>query len=104
MRVLREQRGAAEQAARTRRWLGEGDRSDVGREEVKRIAATLGGEASGLNVTALMQDVLLGRLGLPRTVSAPKAKEHRSLRTSWPFAWATRTACSRWRSSGFWPA
>ncbi|MBE2242133.1 MAG: GTPase [Burkholderiaceae bacterium] len=59
--------------------FADGDKSEVEREEVKRIAATLGGQASGLNVQALMQDVLLGRLSLPQAVSALKAREHRQL-------------------------
>ena len=59
--------------------FADGDKSDVEREEVKRIAATLGGQASELKVSALMPDVLLGRLGLHQAVSALKAKEHRQL-------------------------
>lgn len=59
--------------------FADGDKSDLERAEVKRIAATLGGQASALNVQALMQDVLLGRLALPQAVAALKAREHRQL-------------------------
>ena len=59
--------------------FADGDKSDAEREEVKRIATTLGGQAAGLNIPALMQDVLLKRLGLPEAVAALKAPEHRQL-------------------------
>ncbi|HMN74445.1 MAG TPA: GTPase [Burkholderiaceae bacterium] len=59
--------------------FADGDKSEVEREEVKRIAATLGGQASELNIPALMQDVLFGRLSVPKAVGALKAKEHRQL-------------------------
>ena len=59
--------------------FADGDKSDAEREEVKRIATTLGGQASGLNVPALMQDVLLKRLGVPEAVAALKAPEQRQL-------------------------
>jgi tellurite resistance protein/uncharacterized protein (DUF697 family) len=59
--------------------FADGDKSEAEREEVKRIATTLGGQASGLNIPALMQDVLLKRLGLPQAVAALKAQEHRQL-------------------------
>ena len=59
--------------------FADGDKSDAEREEVKRIATTLGGQATGLNIPALMQDVLLKRLGLPDAVAALKAPEHRQL-------------------------
>ncbi|MBN8491717.1 MAG: GTPase [Burkholderiales bacterium] len=59
--------------------FADGDKSDAEREEVKRIATTLGSQASGLNIPALMQDVLLKRLGLPQAVAALQAQEHRQL-------------------------
>ena len=59
--------------------FADGDKSEAEREEVKRIATTLGGQASGLNIPALMQDVLLKRLGLPQAVAVLKAQEHRQL-------------------------
>jgi uncharacterized protein (DUF697 family)/tellurite resistance protein len=59
--------------------FADGDKSEAEREEVKRIATTLGGQAAGLNMPALMQDVLLKRLDLPQAVAALKAQEHRQL-------------------------
>lgn len=57
--------------------FADGEKAEAEREEVKRIAATLGTQATGLNIPALMQDVLLKRLGLNQAVSALKAREHR---------------------------
>jgi uncharacterized protein (DUF697 family) len=57
--------------------FADGDKSDAERDEVKRIAASLGGQAGGLNIPALMQDVLLKRLGVPEAVAALEAPEHR---------------------------
>ncbi len=59
--------------------FADGSKSDAEREEVKRIASGLGGPGSGLNVAALMQDVLLKRLGLREAVAALQAPEHRQL-------------------------
>lgn len=59
--------------------FADGDKSEAEREEVKRIATSLGGQVAGLNVPALMQDVLLRRLGLPEAVAALKSQEHRQL-------------------------
>jgi uncharacterized protein (DUF697 family)/tellurite resistance protein len=59
--------------------FADGDKSESEREEVKRIATTLGGQAAGLNIPALMQDVLLKRLGVPEAVAALKAPEQRQL-------------------------
>lgn len=59
--------------------FADGDKSDAEREEVRRIAQTLGAQAAGLNVPALMQDVLLGRLGVPEAVAALKSQPHRQL-------------------------
>ena len=59
--------------------FADGDKSEAEREEVKRIATTLGGQAAGLNIPALMQDVLLKRLGLREAVAALKAPELRQL-------------------------
>ena len=59
--------------------FADGNKSEAEREEVKRIATTLGGQATGLNIPALMQDVLLKRLDLPEAVAALKADEHRQL-------------------------
>lgn len=59
--------------------FADGDKSEAEREEVKRISSTLGGQAAGLNIPALMQDVLLKRLGLPEAVATLRAPEHRQL-------------------------
>jgi uncharacterized protein (DUF697 family)/tellurite resistance protein len=59
--------------------FADGDKSDAERAEVKRIATTLGDQAAGLDVPALMQDVLLKRLGLPEALASLKAPEHRQL-------------------------
>ncbi len=59
--------------------FADGDKSEAEREEVKRIVITLGGQAGGLNVSALMQDVLLKRLGVAEVVAALKTQEHRQL-------------------------
>lgn len=59
--------------------FADGDKSEAEREEVKRIATTLGGQDAGLNIPALMQDVLLKRLGLREAVAALKAPELRQL-------------------------
>ena len=59
--------------------FADGDKSEAEREEVKRIASTLGDQTAGLNIPALMQDVLLKRLGVRQAVAALKAPEHRQL-------------------------
>jgi len=59
--------------------FADGDKSEAEREEVKRIATTLGGQAAGLNIPELMRDVLLKRLDLSEAVVALKAHEHRQL-------------------------
>lgn len=59
--------------------FADGDKSEAEREEIKRIATTLGGQDAGLNIPALMQDVLLKRLGLREAVAALKAPELRQL-------------------------
>ncbi len=59
--------------------FADGNKSEAERDEVKRIAANLGGQSQGLNVAALMQDILLKRLGLPEAVATLKAPEQRQL-------------------------
>ena len=59
--------------------FADGNKSEAEREEVKRIATTLGGQAAELNIPALMQDVLLKRLGVRETVAALNAPELRQL-------------------------
>src|SRR5574337_566225 len=56
--------------------FADGDKSEPEREEIKRIAASLGSQAAGLNIPALMQDVLLRRLGLPQAVAAVNRDLH----------------------------
>jgi hypothetical protein len=75
--------------------FADGDKSDAEREEVKRIAATLGGQVSGLNIPALMQDVLLKRLGVHEAVTALKAQRRNTANwlTDWPCVYATRATC-----------
>ena len=59
--------------------FADGNKSEAEREEVKRIATTLGSQVAGLNISALIQDVLLKRLGLSEAAAALKALEHRQL-------------------------
>ena len=59
--------------------FADGDKSEAERDEVKRIAATLGDAASSLNVPALMQDVLLKRVGVSEALAVLKAPEQRQL-------------------------
>ncbi len=59
--------------------FADGNKSEAEREEVKRIAVNLGGQAQGLNVASLMQDILLKRLGLPEAVAQLKSPEQRQL-------------------------
>ncbi len=59
--------------------FADGNKSETERDEVKRIAANLGGQAQGLNVAALMQDILLKRLGLPEAVAQLESPEQRQL-------------------------
>lgn len=63
--------------------FADGSKSDAEREEVKRIVRNLSGQATGLDVSALMQDVLLKRIGVAEAVAALKAPEHRQLAYEW---------------------
>ncbi len=49
--------------------FADGRKSDAEREEIKRIASTLGSEVSSLNIPGLMQDVLLQRLDVPEVLA-----------------------------------
>jgi DnaJ-domain-containing protein 1 len=85
--------------------FADGDKSEAEREEVKRIASTLGDQTAGLNIPALMQDVLLKRLGVRQALAALKARRNTaSWPTSWPCVSATPTACRRRPSASFSPA
>lgn len=59
--------------------FADGDKSDVERTEVRRIADNLGAQAAGLNLPALVQDVLLGRLTVSDAASALQQPSHRQL-------------------------
>ena len=74
---LQEQRGLLAVALMAA--FADGRKADAEREEIKRIAQSLGAQAAGLNVTALLQDVLLKRVTLAQAVADLKAPEHRQL-------------------------
>lgn len=59
--------------------FADGDKSEAERDEVKRIAATLGDAATTLNVPALMQDVLLKRVGVAEALAVLKGPGQRQL-------------------------
>ena len=50
--------------------FADGDKSDAERAELRRIAEALGAQAAGLNLPALMQEVLLRRLTVEQAVQA----------------------------------
>lgn len=74
---LQEQRGLLAVALMAA--FADGQKADAEREEIKRIAESLGAQAAGLNVSALLQDVLLKRLTLAQAVADLQATEHRQL-------------------------
>jgi uncharacterized protein (DUF697 family)/tellurite resistance protein len=59
--------------------FADGAKADAEREEIKRQADSLGAQAAGLHVGALVHDVLLERLTLAQAVADLKAPEHRQL-------------------------
>lgn len=59
--------------------FADGAKADAEREEIKRLAESLGAQASGLHVGTLVQDVLLKRLTLAQAVAELRASEHRQL-------------------------
>lgn len=59
--------------------FADGAKADAEREEIKRLAESLGAQASGLHVGTLVQDVLLKRLTLAQAVADLRASEHRQL-------------------------
>jgi uncharacterized protein (DUF697 family)/tellurite resistance protein len=74
---LREQRallGIALMAA-----FADGTKADAEREEVKRLAESLGAQANGLRLGTIVQDVLLRRMTLAQAVADLGAPEHRQL-------------------------
>jgi uncharacterized protein (DUF697 family)/tellurite resistance protein len=74
---LQEQRGLLAVALMAA--FADGEKADAEREEIKRIAQSLGAQAAGLNVSALLQDVLLKRISLAQAVAELKAPEYRQL-------------------------
>ena len=75
--TLQEQRGLLAVALMAA--FADGQKADAEREEIKRIAESLGAQAAGLNVTALLQDVLLKRVNMAQAVADLKAPELRQL-------------------------
>ncbi len=75
--TLQEQRGLLAVALMAA--FADGQKADAEREEIKRIAESLGAQAAGLNVSVLLQDVLLKRVTLAQAVADLKAPEHRQL-------------------------
>lgn len=75
--TLQEQRGLLAVALMAA--FADGQKADAERAEIKRIAESLGAQAAGLNVTTLLQDVLLKRITLAQAVADVKAPELRQL-------------------------
>jgi uncharacterized protein (DUF697 family) len=59
--------------------FADGAKADAERAEIKRIAESLGAQDAGLNVAALMQDVLLKRTTLAQAAADLPQPEHRQL-------------------------
>lgn len=59
--------------------FADGTKAEAEREEIRRLAESLGAQDSGLHVGALVQDVLLKRLSLAQAVAELRAPEHRQL-------------------------
>jgi uncharacterized protein (DUF697 family)/tellurite resistance protein len=57
----------------------DGRKADAERDEVRRVAESLGGEAGGLNLPALYQDVLLKRIDVAKAAAALGSDEVRQL-------------------------
>jgi uncharacterized protein (DUF697 family)/tellurite resistance protein len=74
---LQEQRGLLAVALMAA--FADGEKADAEREEIKRIAQSLGAHSAGLNVSALLQDVLLKRISMAQAVADLKAPEYRQL-------------------------
>ena len=75
--TLQEQRGLLAVALMAA--FADGQKADAEREEIKRIAESLGAQVAGLNVTALLQDVLLKRVNMAQAVADLKAPALRQL-------------------------
>ena len=59
--------------------FADGAKADAERDEIKRIAASLGAQEGGLNVGAIVQEVLLKRITLAQAVADLSRPEHRQL-------------------------
>jgi uncharacterized protein (DUF697 family)/tellurite resistance protein len=59
--------------------FADGAKADAEREEIKRIAESLGAQQAGLNVGALVQEVLLKRISLAQAVADLVQPEYRQL-------------------------
>jgi tellurite resistance protein/uncharacterized protein (DUF697 family) len=59
--------------------FADGEKSEAEHAELRRIADTLGTQAAGLNLPALVQDVLLGRLTVADAATALSQPNHRQL-------------------------
>jgi len=59
--------------------FADGAKADAEREEIKRLADSLGAAAAGLHVGTLVHDVLLKRLTLAQAAADLRAPEHRQL-------------------------
>jgi uncharacterized protein (DUF697 family)/tellurite resistance protein len=59
--------------------FADGAKADAEREEIKRLADSLGASAAGLHVGTLVQDVLLKRLTLAQAAADLSSPEHRQL-------------------------
>lgn len=59
--------------------FADGAKADAERDEIRRLAASLGAQDSGLHVGTLVQDVLLKRLTLAQAAAELRAPEHRQL-------------------------
>ncbi|MCI1192864.1 DUF533 domain-containing protein [Calidifontimicrobium sp. SYSU G02091] len=59
--------------------FADGAKADAEREEIRRLADSLGASAAGLHVGTLVHDVLLKRLTLAQAAGELRAPEHRQL-------------------------
>ncbi len=59
--------------------FADGHKADAERDEVRRVAESLGADAGGLNLPALYQDVLLKRIDLAQAAAALGSSELRQL-------------------------
>ena len=81
--------------------FADGAKDDREREEIKRIADSLTGEAGAPQLSQLYQSVLLKRVDVSQAAAALSDPTHVSSRMKWPFVFAmpTRSRAMRSRSS-----